>query len=233
MLSGLTSSPLFGVTLTVVTYLIAKELYTRKHIVFLNPLIFAPVIVLSLLYVMGIPYGDYAVGGDMVRFLIAPATVALAVPLYKQIPVLRKNLRAVLSGVLVGAFTGVISTVLVIKVLGGSKLVMISLAAKSVTMPIALGITEKLNGVAGLIVFAVAVTGIFGGLIGPEWLKFLRVKSRVATGLAIGTASHAGGTARAVQLGETEGSMSGTAIVLTGLVTALIAPWLVGWLVSW
>ncbi|MHB8171323.1 MAG: LrgB family protein [Thermincolia bacterium] len=231
-MSGLINSPLLGVTLTVVTYLLAKELYARKHSVFFNPLTLAPVIILTLLYMAGIPYADYATGGDMVRFLIAPATVALAVPLYKQIPVLRQNLRAVLSGVVVGAFTGVISTVLLVKVLGGSNLVLISLAAKSATMPIALGITEKLNGVAGLIVFAVAVTGIFGGLIGPEWLKLLRVKSRVAIGLAIGTASHAGGTARAVQLGETEGSMSGTAIVLTGLVTALIAPWLVGWMVG-
>jgi len=227
-LGGLSNSPLLGVTLTVVTYLAAKGLYTKKHTIFLNPLILAPVIILALLDVTGIPYAAYVKGGDMVRFMVGPATVALAVPLYKQIPVLRKNLRSILSGVVAGAFTGVISTVLLIKALGGSSLVAVSLAAKSTTMPIALGITEKLNGIPGLIVFAVVVTGTFGGMVGPEWLKLLRVKSRVAAGVAIGTASHAGGTARAVQLGETEGSMSGTAIVLTGLVTALIAPWLVG-----
>lgn len=164
------------------------------------------------------------------KFLVGPATVALAIPLYKQLPMIRTNLSAIGAGIVCGAVTGIVSTIGLLKVFGGTRITMLSLAGKSVTMPIALGITEKLGGNIHFIVFGVMVAGTIGGLVGPEWLKLLGVRSQEAMGLAIGTAAHAGGTARAVQLGEVEGSFSGVAIGFCGLLTAILAPWLVPWL---
>lgn len=196
-----------------------------------NPLILATVLVAIVFWLAGVDYETYNNGGRIITFFLGPATVALGVPLYRQLPVIKANIKPILLGVLTGSVTAVVTTLLIAKALGAGKYTLYSIAAKSATMPIALGITEKLGGNDKLIVFAVAVTGIFGGMVGPEVLKLFRVKNRIAVGIGIGTASHAGGTSRAIQVGEVEGSMSGAAIVLTGLVTALIAPVLVRWLI--
>lgn len=231
MLNSLLRDPVFQVSLTLVVYALTNRLYRRFHFFLFNPLLLASGIIMYILYITKVDYSVYAKGGDMFTFLLGPATVALGVPLYKQIPAIRANLRPILIGVTVGSVTAIASTVLLAKVLGASRETLLSLAAKSTTMPIALGITKTLGGNDKLIVLAVAVTGIFGGVIGAEVMKLAGVKSRVAVGIGIGTASHAGGTSRAIQIGETEGSMSGAAIVLTGLFTALIAPYLVNWLI--
>jgi predicted murein hydrolase (TIGR00659 family) len=231
MLTELLKQPVLQVTITLVLYALANRLYQRIHFFLFNPLILAAALVVGIFWLAGIDYATYNKGAQIITFFLGPATVALGVPLYKQLPVIRKNYKAIVLGVFIGSVTAVVSTVLIAKAMGASKYTLYSLAAKSTTMPIALGITEKLGGNDKLIVFAVAVTGIFGGMVGPEILKFFRVKSRIATGLGIGTAAHAGGTSRAVRLGEIEGSMSSAAIVLTGLVTALLAPLLVRWLI--
>ncbi len=227
MLNSLLSENLFQITFTLVIYTVVNRLYKRIHFFLFNPLILAPAIMLFVLHYARVDYEVYAKGGDMIKFLLGPATVALGVPLYKQIPIIRSKLRPILTGVFVGSITAVVSTVFLAKALGANTDTLISIAAKSTTMPIALGITEMLGGNDKLIVLGVAVTGIFGGSIGPEVMRLVRVKSKIAIGVGIGTSSHAGGTSRALLLGETEGSMSGAAIVLTGLVTALIVPYLV------
>lgn len=227
MLKTFLSDPAFQVSLTLVIYLLSYKLYQRFHIFIFNPLILASVVIIYLLTVTHTDYAVYSKGGDMFTFLLGPATVALAVPLYKQLPLIKANYKSIFSGVIAGSFTAILSSVLIAEALGASRETVLSLAAKSTTMPIALGITKILGGNDNFIVLAVAVTGIFGGAVGPEILKLAGVRSKIATGIGIGTASHAGGTSRALQLGETEGSMSGTAIVLTGLVTALLAPVLV------
>ncbi|HWI55496.1 MAG TPA: LrgB family protein [Desulfobacteria bacterium] len=227
MLNSLLKEPLFQITFTLVIYALVNRLYKRIHFFLFNPLLLAAAIMIYILHYARVDYEVYAKGGDMIKFLLGPATVALGVPLYKQIPVIRSNLRPILIGVFTGSITAIVSTVFLARVLGASPDTLISIAAKSTTMPIALGITEILGGNDKLIVLAVAVTGIFGGMIGPEVMRLAGVKSRVAVGVGIGTSSHAGGTSRALLVGETEGSMSGAAIVLTGLVSALIAPYLV------
>jgi len=231
MINSLLKEPLFQVTVTMVVYVLINRLYRRFHIFIFNPLLLASVIMIYILRYANIEYSVYSKGGDMITFLLGPATVALGVPLYKQIPVIRTNIRSILVGVLAGSVTAIVSTLFLAKALGASKETLLSIAAKSTTMPIALGITEKLGGNDKLIVLAVAVTGIFGGVIGAEVMKLAKVRNRVAVGIGIGAASHAGGTSRAIQIGETEGSMSGAAIVLTGLVTAIVAPYLVKWLI--
>jgi len=231
VLTELLKQPLLQVTITLVLYALANRLYQRVPFFLFNPLILATVLVAGVFWTVGIDYETYNNGGRIITFFLGPATVALGVPLYKQLPVIKANLTSILVGIFTGSVTAIISTLLIARALGAGKYTLYSIAAKSATMPIALGITEKLGGNDKLIVFAVAVTGIFGGMVGPEVLKLFRVKSRIATGIGIGAASHAGGTSRAIQIGEVEGSMSGAAIVLTGLVTALIAPLLVRWLV--
>lgn len=231
MLNSLLKDPIFQISITMVVYALVNRLYQRFHFFLFNPLVLATAIMIYLLNYAKIDYSVYAKGGDMITFLLGPATVALGVPLYKQMPLIKANFRSIIAGVLVGSVTAITSSVLLAKALGASKVTLLSLTAKSTTMPIALGITKMLGGHDNLIVLAVAVTGIFGGAVGPEVLKLARVKSRLAVGIGIGTASHAGGTSRAIQVGETEGSMSGAAIVLTGLTTALIAPYLIRWLI--
>ncbi len=231
MLNSLLREPLFQITLTLVVYILVNRLYGRFRFFLFNPLILATAIVMYILWFAGIDYAVYAKGGDMITFLLGPATVALGVPLYKQLPNIRANLKSISVGVVTGSITAIVSTVFIAKALGAGKETLLSIAAKSTTMPIALGITGILGGNDKIIVMAVAVTGIFGGAIGAEVMKLAGIKSRIAVGIGIGTASHAGGTSRAVRIGETEGSMSGAAIVLTGLVTALLAPYIVKWLI--
>ncbi len=231
MLNSLLKEPLFQVTVTLVVYVLVNRLYRRFHIFLFNPLLLATVILIYILRYAGVDYETYSKGGNMITFLLGPATVALGVPLYKQVPAIKANLKSIITGVVTGSVTAIVSTVILARILGASRETLLSIAAKSTTMPIALGITEILGGNDKLIVLSVAVTGIFGGVIGAEVMRLAGVRSRIAVGIGIGTASHAGGTSRAVQLGETEGSMSGAAIVLTGLVTSLIAPYLVKWLI--
>lgn len=231
MLNSLLKEPLFQITVTLVVYAIINRLYRKFNFFLFNPLLLASAIIIYLLEYAHVDYAVYAKGGDMITFLLGPATVALGVPLYKQIPTIKANLKSIIVGVSVGSVTAIVSTVWLAKALGAGRETLLSMAAKSTTMPIALGITKILGGNDKLIVLAVAVTGIFGGVIGAEVMKLARVKSKIAIGIGIGTSSHAGGTSRAIQMGETEGSMSGAAIVLTGLVTALIAPYLIGWLI--
>lgn len=227
MLNTLLKEPLFQITLTLIIYLIVNRIYKKFHFFLFNPLLLASVVIIYILKYAGVDYSVYSKGGDMITFLLGPATVALGVPLYRQIPVIRSNFKAIAAGVILGSVTAIVSTLFIAKALGASRETLLSIAAKSTTMPIAIGITENLGGNDKIIVLAVAVTGIFGGVIGAEIMRLTGIKNKVAIGIGIGTASHAGGTSRAIQIGETEGSMSGAAIVLTGLVTATIAPLLV------
>lgn len=231
MKPGIFNAPVFGITLTLVCFWLSRELYIRKPWSIFNPLLLAPGMIIAVLVTGGIPYADYLPGAKLITFFLGPATVALAVPMYKQMPAVKKHLWAILASIGAGSIVGVVSAVGIARAMGASSTVALSLAAKSTTAPIAAGITQNLGGNTALVVFAVAITGILGGVAGPEFLKLIRVRNRIATGLGIGAASHVGGTSRAVQLGETEGSMSGAAIALMGIATALAAPWLLKWLV--
>lgn len=230
MKPGIIDAPVFGITLTLVCFWLTREIYMRRPWAIFNPLLLSPALIIAILLTGGIPYSSYLPGSKLITFFLGPATVALAVPMYKQMPAVRKHLGAIITSIGIGSVVGVVSVVGLIRILGGSPLIALSLAAKSTTAPFAAGITGHLGGNTALAVFAVVITGILGGVAGPEFLKLIGVKDRIATGIGIGTASHVGGTSRAVQLGETEGSMSGAAIAIMGISTALVAPWLLRWL---
>lgn len=218
------NGPIFGVTLTIFGFWLARTVFQLRPWSLFNPLLLGPLLIITFLKLGGIPYSVYERGGSILGFFIGPATVALAVPLYRQREVVVARLGSIITSIAAGSVTGVITAVGISRLLHVSGPIARSLAAKSTTAPIAVGITQKLGGNTGLVVFGVILTGILGGVFGPEFLRLIRVKDPMATGLGIGAGSHVGGTSRAVQLGEVQGSLSSAAIALMGIVTAIIAP---------
>ena len=227
----LAASPLLHLTLTVVAYLVGDWLYRRANMhPLLNPVLLAVVMLVTLLAVTDTTYPTYFEGAQFVHFLLGPATVALAVPLYFNFHKLRRMWLPLLGGLLVGAVTAVLSAIGVAWLLGGSTETLLALAPKSVTAPVAMGITEKLGGPPSLTAILVVSTGILGAILGPMTLNLLRVRDHGVRGFSMGVASHGIGTARAFQESEQSGAFSGLAMGLNMLVTAIILPPLVHWL---
>ena len=226
----LSASPLFHLTLTLIAYQIGLFFYTKAGMTpLLNPVLLAIVIVVAVLYVSGTPYEVYFDGAKFVHFLLGPATVVLAIPLYRQFDKVRRSAVAILVSVLSGSFVAASSAVLIAWVLGGSEQSFLSLAPKSVTAPVAMGITRELGGLPSLTAVLVISTGILGAILGPYLLTFIGVKSWAARGLAIGTASHGIGTARKIQVNEEAGAFSGLAMGLNALATAILLPLIWYW----
>lgn len=221
----LSASPLLHLTLTLVAFQIGLALYKRGGMSpLLNPVLLAVVVVVTILGASGTSYQTYFAGAQFVHFLLGPATVALALPLYRQIESVRRSAVAILVAILAGSLTAIVSAVGIAWLLGGSRDVLISLAPKSVTAPVAMGITEQLGGLASLTAVLVIVTGITGAMLGTYVLNALRIRDWRARGLAMGTASHGIGTARALQVNRIAGAFSGLAMGLNALATALLLP---------
>ena len=217
-------SPLLSICITLIAFQIGIWIYKKTNFVLFNPLVVALIIIITILSIFKIPVKEYNKGGDMIFFFLAPATVLLAVPLYKQRETLKKNLIPILAGITVGSFTAVFSVLFLSKSLGLSKELIQSLLSKSITTAIGIEITKELGGNSSITVAAIVLTGIVGGTLGPLTLKLFGVKEKIAVGLAMGTASHAIGTSKAVELGEVEGAMSGLAIGIAGIFTVFIVP---------
>jgi predicted murein hydrolase (TIGR00659 family) len=221
----LAASPLLHLTLTLAAYQIGFLLYRRGNLnPLLNPVLVAVILIVALLYFTGTSYQTYFEGAQFVHFLLGPATVALAIPLYRQFQVVRRSAAALLGSVLAGSLTASLSAVGIAWLLGASHETIISIAPKSVTAPVAMGISERLGGLPSLTAVLVLLTGIIGAMLGPPLLNLLKVKSWAARGLAIGTASHGIGTARALQVNEVAGAFSGLAMGLNALATAVLLP---------
>jgi predicted murein hydrolase (TIGR00659 family) len=224
----LAASPLLGLTLTLVAYQGAYWLYQRSGLnPAANPVAIAVAIIVALLTLTGTSYTTYFDGAQFVHFLLGPATVALAVPLYAQLPRLKRMFGPALLALAIGSLTAIVSAIAVGWALGASKPTLMSLAPKSVTTPIAMGIAEKIGGLPSLTAVLVVTTGILGA-IGAQWLfRLLRVKDEAVQGFAIGVAAHGIGTARAFQISETMGAFAALAMGLNGLATALLLPILI------
>lgn len=224
MAADLLTGPLFGVTVTLTAYALAQVLYLRSAIVLLNPVVVSVTGIVTLLLLTEIPYTHYAAGGRVILFLLGPSVVALAVPLYQR----RKEIVAqkvpILAGIAAGAVTSVVTASGLAWLLGASREVVWSLAPKSVTTPVAIGIAEKIGGVAPLTAAVVVLTGCLGAVCGPEFCRWIGIREPAAMGLAIGTASHGIGTARMLEIDRFGGAVSGLAIGLNGLVTAFLLP---------
>jgi len=221
----LAASPLLHLTLTLAAYQAGFWLYRRGGLnPLLNPVLGAVILIVALLVATGTSYQTYFEGAQFVHFLLGPTTVALAIPLYRQFQVVRRSFAAILASVLAGAATATASAVGIAWALGASRETVVSIAPKSVTAPVAMGISEQLGGLPSLTAVMVILTGIIGAMLGPTLLNVLGVRSWAARGLAIGTASHGIGTARALQVNEVAGAFSGLAMGLNALATALLLP---------
>lgn len=220
------SSPFFGVALSILAFWIGLKIRKRCRLVICNPLLIAAVLVIFVLLILRIPYADYSQGGDLITLFLSPATAALALGIYNKIQLLRKNWLPVLVGCTVGSLVSMGSVFLLCRAFALDQAVTAALLPKSVTTAIAVSIAEAHGGISSLTVVAVAITGIFGSIVAPLLIRLLRVKNPLAAGLAIGTCSHAMGTSKALELGETEGAASGLAIGVCGLITVLFTMFL-------
>ncbi|WP_346894746.1 LrgB family protein [uncultured Roseibium sp.] len=227
----LAASPLLALTLTLAAYQVGFWIYRKGKLnPLLNPVLIAVIVLVAILTVTDTSYATYFEGAQFVHFLLGPATVALALPLYRQIERVRKSALAITVSLLAGSLTAIISAVGIAWAFGASDEILVSLAPKSVTAPVAMGISEQLGGLPSLTAVLVILTGILGAALGPLLLNLLRVKDMAARGLAIGTASHGIGTARALQVSEVAGAFSGLAMGLNALATAVLLPLLWNWL---
>jgi predicted murein hydrolase (TIGR00659 family) len=228
----LSASPLLHLTLTLVVYQLCTLLYRRGRLnPLLNPVMLSILAIVPILAITGTSYETYFDGAQFVHFLLGPATVALAIPLYRQFDKVRRSAFAVLASIVAGSAAAAGSAVAITAWLGGSPQAVVSIAPKSVTAPVAMGIAEQLGGLPSLTAVLVIITGILGAMLGPYLLNLLRIRNMAARGLAIGTASHGIGTARAMQVDEVAGAFAGLAMGLNALATALLLPlvWRLFW----
>jgi len=214
----------FMLTLVMGTFLLGVWIYKRTKITLLQPLLISMVIIIPFLKVTGIDYQTFYQQTRLLNFMLGPSVVALGFVLYEQIEHIKGNVVSILTAVFVGSFVGIFSVLLIAKLLGADHMLMASLAPKSVTTPIAISLAEKNGGVPALTAAFVVICGLFGGLVGPIILRRLGIKSKIAQGLAMGSASHALGTVRALEMGALEGAISGLAIGIMGIMTALLIP---------
>ena len=217
----LNQSVFFGVAISVLTYELGVFLKKKLKWPICNPLLISIVAVIIFLVAFDIPYESYNAGAKYLSYLLTPATVCLAIPLYLQLDLLKKNIVAILVGVFSGVLAS-LGTVLAMSVVFGlNHKEYVTMLPKSITTAIGMGVSEELGGYVTISVAVIIITGVLGNMAAEFICKLFRIKSPISRGLAIGTASHAVGTARAMELGEVEGAMSSLAIVVCGLCTVI------------
>ncbi|NEV63265.1 LrgB family protein [Thiorhodococcus minor] len=227
----LSTSPLLHLTLTVVAYLVGDWLFLRSgRKALLNPVLLAILLLVGFLSLTGTSYETYFEGAQFIHFMLGPATVALAIPLYRHLDLIRRLWLPILVSMVTGAVVSVSSAVVVASWLGASRQTLIALAPKSVTAPVAMGITEKVGGLPSLTAALVVLTGVLGAVIGPAVLALVRVRDDRARGLALGVSAHGIGTARAFQISGLAGAFSALAMGLMALASAFVLPAVLRWL---
>lgn len=221
----LTASPLLWLTVTLAVYLAGQWLFQRSGgRALFNPVALAITLLVGILLATGTPYATYFQGAQFIHFLLGPATVALAIPLYLHWERVRRLLVPILAGLLAGSLTAILSAIGLDALLGASPRTLLSLAPKSVTTPVAMGIAEKIGGLPSLTAVLVILTGVIGAVAAPALLRGLRIHDDAIKGLAIGVAAHGIGTARAFQISTLAGAFAGLAIGLNALLTAVLVP---------
>lgn len=223
----LSATPLLGLTSTLVAYSIAYRIYIAMDAnPLLNPVISSVAVLIIFLLMTDTPYSAYFEGGQFVHFLLGPATVALAVPLYQQFSKLRKLWLPLSIALVSGVIIGALSSIGIARLLGASLQTQLSLAPKSVTAPVAMGISEQIGGLPSLTAVLVVATGIIGAVLGSKLFKILKIEDDSIKGVAMGITAHGIGTARAFQISREMGAFSGLAMALSAFTTAVILPWL-------
>lgn len=223
MMAFFGDSLFFGAFVSLFAYWIGLLLRRKLRSAAVNPLLIAVALVIALLALTGIPYGRYYEGAKYISYLLTPATVALAVPLYRQIELLRHNARAILAGILSGVASSIGCILGMAVLFGFTHEEYVTFLPKSITTAIGMGVSEELGGYAAITAAVIIVTGILGNIMGDLVFRVFRIEEPVARGIALGSASHAIGTAKAMELGETEGAMSSLSIVISGIITVAAA----------
>lgn len=223
-MKDLISMPLFSIMISLVAFEIGCIINRKTKLAILNPLLISIALLIIFLKCFNVSVKEYNDGGQFITFLLSPATVVLAVPLYKKIKLLKAYALPIVAGILFGTIGGMTTIVLLCNLFGISKKLSLSMIPKSITTPIGMAVSQQIGGIQSVTVAAIIITGIFGAIIGPVVFKVFRIKDKVAKGIALGCSAHAIGTSKAIELGEIEGGMSSLSIGLTGLITVIIAP---------
>lgn len=218
------NTPLFGILLSLIAFQIGTLMYKKTRFPVLNPLLVACTLIIICLLCFRIDFETYNLGGNYISFFLGPSTVVLAVPLYNKVRLLRTNAFPILAGIFAGCVAGISSIFLLSNLFKLDEVISRSLIPKSVTTPIGIEISKQIGGLPSITVAAIIITGITGAVLGPAICRFFHIRDKIAVGVAIGTASHALGTTRAIEIGETEGAMSGLAIGIAGLVMVFLVP---------
>ena len=224
MIEFLTTSAYFGLVFTLAMFSFARFINRKVGRTILNPLLFATITILVSLLVLNIPYEAYEKGARHIDVLLTPATICLAIPLYRQYTLLKENFAAVLAGVVAGVIAHMGACILLLYLLKLDSAAFATILPKSITTAIGKSLSAEMGGYPAITMATIMLTGQFGAVAAPALLKLFRVTEPLAQGLAIGTASHAAGTSRAVELGDIQGASSSLAIVVTGLLTVFVAP---------
>ena len=223
----------WSIPLTVVVFLAARQLAARVKISIVNPLLIAMAVIIPVLLLLQIPYTRYFQGSAILNSLLQPAVVALALPLYEQMHQIRARWKSIISVCFIGSITAMISGTAIALWLGATPEIAATLLPKSVTTPIAMAVSGSLGGIPAISAICVLMAGVLGAVFGHMLLNLLRVRAASARGLAIGNASHAIGTARAVEMDAQEGAFSSLALVLCAIITSLLAPFIFPVLLHW
>lgn len=215
------NSVFFGVMISILAYEFGVFLKKKTKLAICNPLLVAVAAVMVLLAILKVDYEIYKEGADLLSYLLTPATVCLAVPLYEQMSLLKSNVKAIMAGILSGVLTSLLSILLMGMLFGIDHELYVTLLPKSITTAIGMGVSEELGGIVTITVAVIIITGIIGNVIGEQVCSLFRIQEPIAKGIAIGTSAHAIGTARAMEMGEVEGAMSSLSIAVAGLLTVV------------
>ena len=215
------SSVFIGVMISLASYGLGMWLRKKTGLSFMNPLLISIILVIAFLLLTGVSYQTYAEGANAISFLLTPATICLAVPLYKQFNLLKKNWKAVVAGVVSGVVSSLVCILLLALLFKFDHQTYVTFLPKSITTAIGMGVTEELGGYVSLAVVVIVITGVIGNVIAEWVLKLFKIEEPIAKGIAIGSSSHAVGTAKAMEIGQIEGAMSSLSIVVCGLLTVV------------
>ena len=223
---SLFQSEIFVLAFTFMVFFLSQKLEQKIKLIILNPILVSIVIIILILSVFKIDYKSYHDGARLIEFLLKPAVVALGVPLYQQLERIKKQVLPILISQLAGCIIGVISVVLIAKLLGAPKQVILSLAPKSITTPVAMEVSHAIGGIPPLSASVVIIVGIFGAIFGYTFMHWMRIKNPIAQGLSMGTAAHALGTSKSMEISPTFGAYASLGLIANGTFTAILTPFI-------
>ena len=218
------SSVYFGVLLSLGSYGIGMWLKRLTGWGLMNPLLVSIVLVIAVLQLMELDYDHYNQGADIITYLLTPSTICLAVPMHEQMQLLKHNIKAVMVGIVTGVLSSMVAILLLAVLLNLDHISYVTFLPKSITTAIGIGVSQELGGYVSISVAVIIITGVIGGIFAEKWFKLLCITEPIARGIALGASAHAIGTAKAMELGPVEGTMSSLSIVVCGIVTVAVAP---------